>query len=153
MLIPQITIGCIHLSNKTGPLFPLNRGTLQGNPLSPSLFILAVESLLRNVERKLQGFTIHTKYLCPIQVTNLAFADDITIFADGNQDMESAIQTIQEFCSITRGSLNYDKSKVVISPYATDIAKTEMQLFDNLIEHVKKEYELTYLGIKIPNQG
>lgn len=51
MPILQSTIGCTHMRDTSGSLLPLNQGTLLENPIIPSLFMFAVEPLLRSVEK------------------------------------------------------------------------------------------------------
>lgn len=65
--------------------FKGTRGLRQGDPLSPYLFVIAMNCLshmLNNVATR-PGFKYHSN--CKkIKLTHLSFADDLLIFIEGN---------------------------------------------------------------------
>ena len=75
------------------------RGLRQGDPLSPYLFVLALEVFSQQLKRKFQdgsiGFHPNTSSL---QVTHLSFADDLMIFTDGTPNSVKCIaDTMEDF--------------------------------------------------------
>ena len=58
---------------KTKPI-PIQRGTIQGDTLSPYLFIIFLEPLLRWLERGNNGYTFGTS---KITINSAAYADDL----------------------------------------------------------------------------
>ena len=60
------------------------RGLRQGDPLSPYLFVLALEVFTQMLKSKYEdgsiGYHPHTS---TVKVTHLSFADDLMIFSDG----------------------------------------------------------------------
>ncbi|XP_027152118.1 uncharacterized protein LOC113752185 [Coffea eugenioides] len=82
--------------------FKSSRGLRQGDPISPALFVIGAEVL----SRALNNLVLHRGYRgfkvprgCP-QVTHLAFADDVLIFANGSaralQDIVRVLKLYQQ---------------------------------------------------------
>ena len=85
--ITQLFFGttlCVNVNGFLSAPFPQGRGLRQGDPLSPLLFNLAVEPLLRMIiaSPRLRGFTFPS--LSPIAdrplLKMLAYADDVLVF-------------------------------------------------------------------------
>lgn len=73
--------------------FTSTQGLKQGDPLSPSLFILEAEVLSRQLNNLLNNerFTSFTMSRNGPQITHLAYADDIVIFCGGNRRSIKAV--------------------------------------------------------------
>ena len=67
------------------PLFSVGRGVRQGDPLSPYLFILALESLLAAIKQNkdITGIEVEDK-----EIKCTAFADDLTNFLRDKKSYE-----------------------------------------------------------------
>ena len=84
--------------------FPIEVGVRQGDPLSPTLFVLAMELLARTLDKKLQGIqTGSTNYKYGM------FADDTIILCKGIEDKNKAIKIIKQFQTATGLEINPSK--------------------------------------------
>ncbi|KAL9687227.1 hypothetical protein QQ045_031625 [Rhodiola kirilowii] len=102
--------------------FKSNRGVRQGDPLSPSLFIICMESFSRLLHRHisdglLQPYFVKTGAL---QVNHLLYADDLLLFTNGTeQSIKNLMHMINRFCTWTGQALNSSKSNIFF-PQAMD---------------------------------
>ena len=92
----------------TSGYFDLGRGVRQGDPLSPYLFILAIELLAIKIRenKDVKGFTIkHTEYKLTM------FADDMTIFVESLKSAKKAFHIFKEFAKISGLRMNLEKTE------------------------------------------
>ena len=76
----------------TTPPIQISRGTIQGDTLSPYLFIIFLEPLLRWIENDDIGYHFNTS---PSICTTMAYADDLAIISDKVQNIQPQINNIQ----------------------------------------------------------
>ena len=91
----------------------LEQGVLQGDIISPFIFIIAVEILLIKITQKkyIKGVQIGKKECCA-----QTFADDTTILIKRDEEsLRACIQYIEDFKSISGLAANLDKTNVI--PY------------------------------------
>ena len=83
--------------------FQLSRGVRQGCPLSPHLFVLAVELLASKIrqEKEIQGINIFGK-----ELKISPFADDTTLFNRNANSVTKAIIVLENFGDISGLELN-----------------------------------------------
>ena len=99
---------CIINNGHTSEYFPIKRGVRQGDPLSGSLFVLAVE-LLANALRKnkyIKAITVNDKIILLSQ-----HADDTTIFIEDIQSAKVVLQLIETFGEVSSLILNKRNAK------------------------------------------
>ncbi len=83
----------------------LNRGTKQGDVISPLLFILFLSPLLWTIDKKCKGVTGRaTKF------KTAAIIDDIAFASDSKDDAEKGLNFIKEFSEVTGIDINPKKS-------------------------------------------
>ena len=97
--------GCsskIKIGNLTTKGFKVTKGLRQGCSLSPTLFKIYLERVLRNWKRKCQpmGIPIQNTY-----VYSLSFADDQVVLAQDDDDMEYMARKLKE--NMKSGDLLY----------------------------------------------
>lgn len=112
----------IFLENKMYGYFKSSCGVRQGDPLSPSLFVIAMEWISRAINRKVEEGKIKhfsTKHGV-VKINHLMFADDVLIFTkDCPQSLVELIQTIRDFRLISGEVLNPAKSQIFFSKNST----------------------------------
>jgi hypothetical protein len=78
---------------KTKPVH-IQRGTIQGDTLSPYLFIIFLEPLLRWLERDNLGYKLNTSQYT---VNSAAYADDLAIITSNIKSIQPQINKIDNF--------------------------------------------------------
>ncbi|CAA6655168.1 unnamed protein product [Spirodela intermedia] len=111
------------LVNSTSiPLFTATRGLWQGDPLSPTLFILVEEVLSRTLSRAVTRGLIqpyHSKRGCLI-ISHSLFADDAILFLNGCEAFIKGLMTIISSYERATGQLvNASKSSFMVTSSAT----------------------------------
>ncbi|XP_006821779.1 uncharacterized protein LOC102807742 [Saccoglossus kowalevskii] len=81
-----------------------------GDPLSPALFILVLETLLISIRgnRNTAGITIAGK-----EVKESAFADDMTCFLSNSESVDNLMQVLKKFHECRGLKINRDKTEAV----------------------------------------
>ena len=90
---------------------PIKRGCRQGDPIAPYLFLLVAEILSRITANSplIKGINIGKHNYKLIQ-----FADDTTIFLDGNIDsLQATLNVLETFGSISGLKMNTEKTKLI----------------------------------------
>lgn len=85
---------------------PINRGVKQGDPLSPILFLMAIDPLMCLLSEQGKGFEVSKG----VYVSALAYADDTGIVSNSQQGMVKNLKLVSEFSKATGLKLNVRKS-------------------------------------------
>ena len=110
--------------------FEIQAGVLQGDTLTPFLFIIVLDHVLRKAlegnEERL-GFTLvprQSRRIGPQTITDLDFADDIALLADNLRDAEELLHLV-EAAALTVGlGMNAKKTKAMLYKEAPTSIKT-----------------------------
>ena len=103
---------CVRVNGQYSEWFSPKRGTRQGDPLSPYLFLLCAELMAAMIRRnqKVKGIEIDVEN----EILLSQFADDTTIFLDGTQEsFYACINTLKEFSLMSGLTINCEKSFVL----------------------------------------
>uniref|UniRef100_A0A803PJR9 Reverse transcriptase domain-containing protein n=1 Tax=Cannabis sativa TaxID=3483 RepID=A0A803PJR9_CANSA len=127
--------------------FKGKKGLLEGDPMSPLLFVLIMEYLSRHLsfysESKDFGFHPLCKNFC---LTNLCFTDDLILFSKGNLKSVRIVQeAFTKFCNATGLSANKAKSQIFFGEVKDDV---KLKILD-LVQMEEGYFPLKYLGVNL----
>jgi len=92
----------------TTAYYPLSRSTRQGDPLSPILFIAALEPLLIRIKETIRGVKT------PGGIARIScYADDLTVFINGRDDLEEVLEVLRKFAKTSGLEINLEKSELL----------------------------------------
>ena len=99
---------CIMNNGVATPLFSIRRGVRQGDPLSPYLFILALETLLTAIKQNqdIKGIVVEDK-----EIKCIAFADDLTNLMRDKESYASLSLLLSTYGQCSGLKLNQDKKE------------------------------------------
>lgn len=91
--------------------FEIEKGVKQGCPVSAALYILAINPLIKRINRdmNIQGITISTGQ----KVTALAYADDVSIIIRNQAEMNIVNKHFELYEEVAGAKLNQDKTEGV----------------------------------------
>ena len=97
-------------NNFLSSCFDIRRGVRQGEPLSPTLFILSIECLIISLKtRVFQGIKIKDD-CCKLSLC----ADDLTIYLNGSlHQFERVFMKVNVFSIVSVSKTNFQKSQAV----------------------------------------
>lgn len=98
----------VHWLSKISDWFPVNQAVRQGGVLSPLLYLVFLDDLIKALRRSGAGCEQLGRY-----VGTLVFADDVVLLADTPQDLNSMLQIVQSYTTQCHYSINPQKSAVV----------------------------------------
>lgn len=139
----------ILVNGKPQGFFRSTRGVKQGDPLSPTLFILAAECLTRalNSLRRNEKFKEYGMPKWSPYVNHLAYADDTIIFTSADkQSLKLVMDTLSDYEKVSGQKINKAKSAVYMHH------QTPLGLVDQVYNETnipRKDFPFTYLGVPI----
>lgn len=129
----------LYINYSIGIPFALQSGVRQGNPISPTLFVLALEPLLNELRKKVSGISF-TKTI-DFNIKMSVYADDVTLCLRDRSDHLITDRALTHFAKLSGLQVNRKKTQVLYTvpdKYSDTIGKAYP-----LSENVK------YLGIRI----
>ena len=122
--------------------FQIGKGVCQGCILSPCLFNLYAEYIMRNVRlvEAQAGIKIAGR-----NINNLRYADDTTLMAESKEELKSLLMKVKEESEKVGLKLNIQKTKIMASG-----SITSWQIDGETMETVR---DFIFLGSKITADG
>ena len=120
--------------------FQIGKGVCQDCILSPCLFNLHAEYIIRNagLEEALAGIKIAGR-----NINNLRYADDTTLMAESEEELKRLLMKVKEENEKVGLKLNIQKTKIMasgpITPWEIDVetVETESDYFSGLQNHYR----------------
>ena len=100
--------------HKDSDRFVLERGVRQGDTISPKLFTACLEEVFMNICWVNKGVVVDGERL-----THLRFADDIVVFAESGEELQSMIKDLKEASQAVGLEMNLSKTKVMFNRHAS----------------------------------
>ena len=135
---------CVKVGGLTSEEFELCRGVRQGCTLSPWLFNLFMD----NVMREARGSFVGEVQLSTGEVGVLLFADNIVVMADSKEGRQHNLKTVSDMLNKWELKINWRKTKVM--RVARDREEFEVKIRDEVIEQVET---MKYLGVMVSSDG
>jgi hypothetical protein len=108
-LYTNFTTSLVLSAGITQPI-TFKRGTLQGDGLSPLLFILYLEPLIQWITAGKHGYKLHSLARTSTETTSVsAFADDLALLASSLQEIQHMLKKVELYCKWAHLSLNASK--------------------------------------------
>jgi hypothetical protein len=133
-------VAYIKINNYYTQPFDIQSGVKQGDPLSPTLFCILIDELIKEVTNLNIGIDLDG-----FKISVLAFADDIVLMATNEKDLDFILRHVEQWCDNFRLKVNIDKTKIVhFRPKRSPKTKYNFQFNHSSLEIVDK---YKYLGI------
>ena len=139
---------CVKVSNdmNMSDFFDISLGLKQGEPLSPILFILFINDVVKHVDLDKMTETdlnLLSRYL-------IAFADDIVLFTTNPTSLQSQIDEMYKYSVKWGMKINVNKTKICVFEKRKQRHNVDFFIGDEKIEIVDS---FIYLGIKLTHTG
>jgi len=128
-------------------LVPLERGVRQGCPLSPILYIVAFDPVLRWLERSGLGYRFAAEP--SLRVAQLGFADDVVLLAESMEAASRSTAMLCKFGHYAGTGLNPDKCAALVIARGEEHPDEAVLTQDGLIPGVKRGGGYHYLGFEV----
>lgn len=142
--------GEVRLNGQKSTEFSMKKGIKQGDSLSPLLFIIAMNDIIKKCKRRSPKTKIGNWNMQPVYIQNLIYADDIIIIAENTDQLQRALNIWNEEIQTAKLTVNIQKTKVMHVTKQGDEEHNRITLDNQPIEEVRS---LEYLGVTITNDG
>ena len=141
------SVSCVKFKGEFSEIFSVEKGVLQGEPLSPMLFSL----FLNDFENEF------IESLCiPVEIRNIAlfllmYADDTIIFSETVDGLQTMLNSLFNYCSKWNLTVNINKTKVVVFRNGGKLRNDEKWTYNG--ENIEVVDQYLYLGVMLHYNG
>ncbi|MCG7867658.1 MAG: reverse transcriptase family protein, partial [Candidatus Thiodiazotropha taylori] len=137
----------VKFCNKLGNEFFCQLGVRQGECLSPMLFSL----FLNDIEEQFIMSGIEGLDVNLFKVFMLLYADDIVIFSNTAEELQSSLDLLSEYCKRWKLKVNVSKTKVMVFRKGGILPRNLMFYYDGVALEITKQFK--YLGVVFTSGG
>ena len=134
----------INISGRYGQARSTCAGVRQGCPLSPTLFGLFLDGLQRFLAS--QCGQAGPQLLCGQRVPLLMYADDITLMAHSELDLQALLTATQAFCTAVGLQISPEKSQAVVFSATRSVPQVALLCCNTPVQQVEST---KYLGLTV----
>ncbi|XP_060182106.1 uncharacterized protein LOC132611743 [Lycium barbarum] len=139
----------ILINGQAQGFFKSSRGVKQGDPLSPTLFIITSECMTRalNHLHYKEGYVGYGMPKWSPYINHLAYADDTIIFTSAQpQTLKLVMETLAKYEKVSGQKINKEKSVVYLHQSVSQTVANSVVEETNI---PRKDFPFTYLGVPI----
>jgi hypothetical protein len=132
----------------------IGKGVKQGCPLSPTLFNIGLDPLLRYLRRNFEEFGYKYYEGRDLQ-TNIAqaYADDLLLFANSKENIDHLIDGVITYMNYAQININPDKCKILVynrnEEVDPDFTLPDAQGILQALDRVEINEVFRYLGVSV----
>lgn len=107
---------CVLVNGQKSYNFNIQEGVLQGDVLSTTLFIVYVDSLLKDIQKlgKSVSIFVDGHEVDSMSITDLACADDVTVVTETAEEMRMVLRTIEKWSVTWMMQVNAKKTEIMV---------------------------------------
>lgn len=144
----KITRNYVRTGNSQSDIFETKDGLRQGGVLSPTLFNVIMDDVLKEVKGKVNKLPVGYRNMEIMTISDCAFADDIVIFAKNEIDLQQNLEIWNKSLRKRNLKINSEKTKIMI--IGKDDKQASVTLDGRKIEQVNT---IKYLGVNLNKDG
>ena len=143
---------CVRVGNEVSEWFPVKVGLRQGCVMSPWLFNLYIDGVVREVNTRVlgRGLRMVDANGNEWEMNQLLFADDTVVVADSEKKLRQLVEEFGRVCERRKLRVNVGKSKVMRCTRNEDGGRLNVTLNGEVLEEVD---QFKYLGSIIAANG
>ena len=139
-------LSCVKFPEGFSDFFKVERGTRQGDVLSPALFNLFINDVIPELEMSNPSPTD----LDGLLISTLLYADDLVLLSLTKEGLQACLDTLSKYCKSWKLQINISKSKILVFEKRRCKFQDKFTVDNQELETVDS---YTYLGTNISYTG
>ena len=143
---------CVRVGNEVSESFPVKVGLRQGCVMSPWLFNMYIDGVVREVNARVlgRGLELRDENDGVWEINQLLFADDTVLIANSEKELRQLVTEFGKVCERRKLRVNVNKSKVMRCTRHEGGVRMNVTLNGEMLEEVD---EFKYLGSVVAANG